>query len=69
MALERVEVLDSIDIRPTLKQVGYTKLIHNVVDGETVSTNRITHYFHKGDDISGEDPVFQDMANHYWSTL
>ena len=69
MALERVEVLSGIDIRPTLKQVGVIKLINNVVDGETVSTNRMTHYYRQGEDISGEDPVFQDMANYYWSTL
>ena len=69
MSLERVEVLDAIEIRPELKQVGLRKVIKNEVDGELISSNIITSYFSQGDDISGEDPLFQNMANHYWSTL
>jgi hypothetical protein len=69
MALERTEVVDAIEIRPLLKQVGVRKTIKNIVDGEQVSSNTMSLYFSQGDDISGEDSLFQNMANHYWSTL
>lgn len=69
MALERIEVVDAIEIRPQLQQVGVVKIIKNVVDGEEVSTNRISKYFSQSDDISGEDALVQSIANHYWSTL
>ena len=69
MALERIEVVDAIEIRPLLKQVGVRKIIKNIVDGEQVSSNTMSLYFSQGDDISGEDSLFQNMANHYWSTL
>lgn len=69
MALERTEVVDAIEIRPLLKQVGVRKSIKNIVDGEEVSSNTMSLYFSQGDDISGEDLLFQNMANHYWSTL
>lgn len=69
MALERVEVVDAIEIRPQLQQVGVVKIIKNIVDGEEVSSNRISRYFSQGDDISGEDALVQNIANHYWSTL
>jgi hypothetical protein len=69
MALERTEVVDAIEIRPLLKQVGVRKIIKNIVDGEEVSYNTMSLYFSQGDDISGENSLFQNMANHYWSTL
>jgi hypothetical protein len=69
MALERTEVVDAIEIRPLLKQVGVRKIIKNIVDGEEVSSNTMSLYFSQGDDISGENSLFQNMANHYWSTL
>lgn len=69
MAVERTEVVDAIEVRPLLKQVGVRKTIKNIVDGEEVSSNSLTMYFSQGDDISEEDSLFQNMANHYWSTL
>jgi hypothetical protein len=69
MALERVEVVDAIEIRPQLQQVGVVKIIKNIVDGEEVSTNRMSIYFSQSDDISGEDALVQNIANNYWSTL
>ena len=69
MAVERTEVVDAIEVRPLLKQVGVRKIIKNIVDGEEVSSNSMTLYFSQGDDISGEDSLVQNMANHYWSTL
>lgn len=69
MALERTEVVDAIEVRPLLKQVGVRKTVTNVVDGETVSVNSYEQHFSQGDDISGEDALFQNIANHYWSTL
>lgn len=69
MAVERTEAVDAIEVRPLLKQVGVRKIVTTVVDGETVATNSYTLYFSQGDDISGEDALFQSIANHYWSTL
>jgi len=69
MAVERTEVVDAIEVRPLLKQVGVKKIIKNIVDGEEVSSNSMTLYFSQGDDISGEDSLVQNIANHYWSTL
>ena len=69
MALERTEVVDAIEVRPLLQQVGVRKTVTNVVDGETVSVNSYEIHFSQGDDISAEDPLFQNIANHYWSTL
>ena len=34
MAVERTEVVDAIEVRPLLKQVGVRKIIKNIVDGE-----------------------------------
>lgn len=69
MAVERTEVVDAIEVRPLLKQVGVKKIIKNIVDGEEISSNSMTLYFSQGDDISGEDSLVQNIANHYWSTL
>jgi len=69
MAVERTEVVDGIEVRPLLKQVGVRKTVTTAVDGETVSVNSYTHYFSQDDDVSGEDSLFQNIANHYWSTL
>lgn len=69
MALERTEVVDAIEVRPLLKQVGVRKTVTTVVDGETVSVNSYETHFSQGDDISAEDALFQNIANHYWSTL
>lgn len=69
MALERTEVVDAIEVRPLLQQVGLRKTVTTTEDGETVSVNSYTLYFSQGDDISGEDALFQNIANHYWSTL
>ncbi len=69
MAVERTEVVDAIEVRPLLKQVGVTKTVTTKEDGETVSVNSYTHYFSQGDDISAEDALFQNISNHYWSTL
>jgi len=69
MAVERTEVVDGIEVRPLLKQVGVRKTVTTDVDGETVSVNSLTEYYSQGDDISEQDPLFQNIANHYWSTL
>jgi plasmid rolling circle replication initiator protein Rep len=69
MALERTEVVDAIEIRPLLKQVGVTKTVTTVQDGEEVSKNAYSIYFSQEDDISGEDTLVQTIANHYWGTL
>lgn len=69
MAVERTEVVDAIEVRPTLQQVGIRKRVTTVVDGEEVAANTYTHYYRQDDDISAEDALFQNMANHYWSTL
>ena len=69
MAVERTEVVDAIEVRPLLKQVGVTKTVTIKEDGETVSVNSYTHYFSQDDDISDEDALFQNISNHYWSTL
>ena len=69
MAVERTEVVDAIEVRPLLKQVGVRKTVTTAVDGEEVAVNSYTLYFSQGDDISAEDSLFQNIANHYWSTL
>jgi len=69
MAVERTEVVDAIEVRPLLKQVGVRKTVTTSVDGEDVAVNSYTLYFSQGDDISAEDALFQNIANHYWSTL
>ena len=69
MAVERTEVVDAIEVRPLLKQVGVRKTVITSVDGEDVAVNSYTLYFSQGDDISAEDALFQNIANHYWSTL
>ena len=69
MAVERTEVVDAIEARPLLKQVGVRKTATTSVDGEDVSVNSYTLYFSQGDDISAENALFQNIANHYWSTL
>ncbi len=69
MAVERTEVVDAIEVRPLLKQVGVRKTVTTAVDGEEVAVNSYTLYFSQGDDISAEDNLFQNIANHYWSTL
>jgi len=69
MAVERTEVVDAIEVRPLLKQVGVRKTVTTSVDGEDVSVNSYTLYFSQGDDISAENALFQNIANHYWSTL
>ncbi len=69
MALERTEVVDAIEVRPLLQQVGVRKTVTTVVDGETVSVNSYETHFSQGDDISAEDALFQSIANHYWGTL
>jgi|TARA_B100000035_G_scaffold16851_1_gene13578 hypothetical protein len=69
MAVERTEVVDAIEVRPLLKQVGVRKTVTTAVDGEEVAVNSYTLYFSQGDDISAEDDLFQNIANHYWSTL
>ena len=48
---------------------GVRKTVTTVVDGETVSVNSYEIHFSQGDDISAEDALFQNIANHYWSTL
>jgi len=69
MAVERTEVIDAIEVRPLLKQVGFRKTVTTTVDGETVSVNSYETHFSQEDDISAEDALFQNIANHYWSTL
>ncbi len=69
MAVERIIDVDGIEVRPLLKQVGVRKTVTTAVDGETVSVNSLTEYYSQGDDISEQDPLFQNIANHYWSTL
>lgn len=69
MAVERTEVVDAIEVRPLLKQVGIRKTVTTLVDGEEVAVSSYTEYFSQGDDISGEDALFQSISNHYWSTL
>jgi hypothetical protein len=69
MALERTEVVDAIEIRPLLKQIGVTKTITTTQDGEEVSKNAYSVYFSQEDDLSGEDTLVQSIANYYWSTL
>jgi len=69
MALERIETVDSIIIRPLLKQVGAKKVVTTSEDGEIVSRNSYDVYFSQDQDITGESELFQTVANHYWSTL
>ena len=69
MSVERIIDVDGIEVRPLLKQVGVRKTVTTAVDGETVSVNSLTEYYSQGDDISEQDPLFQNIANHYWSTL
>ena len=69
MAVERIIDVDGIEVRPLLKQVGVRKMVTTKEDGKTVSANFLTEYYSQGDDISEQDPLFQNIANHYWSTL
>lgn len=69
MAVERIEVVDAVEVRPLLKQVGVRKTVTTKEDGETVAVNSYTQYFSQDDDISAEDALFQSISNHYWSTL
>ncbi len=69
MSVERIIDVDAIEVRPLLKQVGVRKMVTTKEDGKTVSANFLTEYYSQGDDISEQDPLFQNIANHYWSTL
>ena len=69
MSVERIIDVDGIEVRPLLKQVGVRKMVTTKEDGKTVSVNSLTEYYSQGDDISEQDPLFQNIANHYWSTL
>ena len=69
MSVERIIDVDGIEVRPLLKQVSVRKMVTTKEDGKTVSVNSLTEYYSQGDDISEQDPLFQNIANHYWSTL
>jgi len=69
MSVERIIDVDGIEVRPLLKQVGVRKMVTTKEDGKTVSVNFLTEYYSQGDDILEQDPLFQNIANHYWSTL
>lgn len=69
MAVERVEEIDSIIIRPLAKVVGITKTVTTKDNGVEVAQNSYNMYYSQEDDISGEPAQFQEIANYYWSTL
>ncbi len=69
MAIERIEDIDSIIIRPLGKVVGITKTVTTKDNGVEVSQNSYNTYYSQEDDISTESTQFQDIANYFWSTL
>lgn len=69
MAFERIEVVESIDVRLTNGQIGIRKVIMNQLDGETISENTLTFYYNKGDDLSQYPSIVQDVAELFWSEV
>lgn len=69
MAVTREITVDSIEVRPLMKQVGVTKCVKTYEDEELVATDFLTQFFVQGDDMSSEDDLVQSIASHYWSTL
>jgi len=69
MAVRREIILDSIEVRPVMKQIGVTKVVNTYQDDQLVDSGRIVNYYSQGDDLSSEDSLVQNIANNYWSTL
>lgn len=69
MAVRREIILDSIEVRPVMKQIGVTKVVNTYQDDQLVDSGRIVNYYSHGDDLSSEDDLVQNIANNYWSTL
>ncbi len=69
MAVRREIILDSIEVRPVMKQIGVTKVVNTYQDDQLVDSGRIVNYYSQGDDLSSEDDLVQNIANNYWSTL
>ncbi|MFZ9728282.1 MAG: hypothetical protein ACO3CD_04650 [Candidatus Nanopelagicaceae bacterium] len=69
MALERIEQVDAIEVRPLTGNVGVRKVIRTMEDGVELSTNFMTTYFSNGDDLSNEDPLVQLIAETYWNIV
>ena len=69
MALERIEQVDAIEVRPLTGNVGVRKVVRTMEDGVELSTNFMTTYFSNGDDLSNEDPLVQLIAETYWNIV
>jgi len=69
MTVTREIIVDSIEIRPLMKQIGVTKCVKTYEDEELVATDFLTQFFVEGDDLSSEDALVQSISSHYWSTL
>lgn len=67
MTIRRETIVDAIEIRPLMRQVGVTKCVNTYEDDELVATDIMTQHFSEGDDLSSEDALVQTIANQYWS--
>ena len=69
MNIDRQVILDKIEIRPGVRQIGVTKVILNLQDGKEVSRNFLTTHYANDSDLSNEDELVQQAAKFYWDYL
>lgn len=69
MSIDRQVIVDKIEIRPGVRQIGVTKVILNIEDGEEVSRNFLTTHYSSDSDLSNEDELVQQAAKFYWHYL
>lgn len=69
MTVTREVVLDAVEVRPLMKQVGVTKCIKTYEDDQLVSVDYMTRHFSDGDDLSEEEELVQQIARNFWDTL
>jgi len=69
MTVTREVVLDAVEVRPLMKQVGVTKCIKTYEDDQLVSVDYMTRHFSDGDDLSSEEELVQQIARNFWDTL
>ena len=69
MTVTREVVLDAVEVRPLMKQVGVTKCIKTYEDDQLVSVEYVIRHFSDGDDLSEEEELVQQIARNFWDTL
>lgn len=61
--------LERIFVILSSQQIGLWERYEITYNGEVVDRPKIDRYLNRGDDISGEDPTVQLIANAYWNSL